>query len=442
MTFNQASSGAARRVAYLHPLGHDASSSNDDTAPISEVSPKREFADDGAALLASARHGREYLTSAIGPRGIQSVIGLDAAFQRTLAPTMLRAFVREELGADIGFDAGDEAFSSMIALRLFASDPDARAAVAKYVDVVREQTWRGRYRFFCDENGFAADTDCTGVAVAALDEAGLLTTDELLLSGRELLRSAAPESVPASANLDDATGKSNGDLRAGVVMVYWEDGEEPGAAPRGRKQDAAVAANALYALKLAVEAGLEDSTGVVQATLAYVGDHLRSGAYMGGTRYYPSPDTFLYYVSYLCKRFADCMDELGGDLCTALADRGAATATPGSPEDPAGALNIAQRVIAACNVGLSGTIRWDLRDLIAAQSVEGSWPAAPYYSLGKRALYFGSDAVTTMFSVKAVDAGWQATRRFSVRVPMGNDGWERESSFRARDARPEPIRRS
>jgi hypothetical protein len=421
VSFQQIRGGApARRVAAVHLHDDNDPSSLDaapqSVAPSSGVGPSLEAGD--AELGAAAREGHEYLIRVMEPHGIQSRVGLDAAFQRTIEARELRAFVQEKLGADLGFDAGDEAFSSMIALRLFASDPAAQATVARSLSLVRGRSFRGRYRFFCDENGFAADTDCTGVAVSALFEAGWLSTEELLASGEELLKSAAAEDVPASANLDEATGKSNGELRAGVVMVYWEDFEEPDAAPRGRKHDAAVAANALYALKLGLEMGLEDPRGIAKSTLRYVSDHLRSGAYLQGTRYYPSPDTFLYYVSSLCRRFSDCMAELGGELRRALRRRSEEPANPGSPDDQAGALNVAQRAIAACNIGATKDLRWDLVELAAMQLADGSWRAAPFYSLGKQALYFGSSAVTTMFVVKAITAGTKAAQRSAPARPQ------------------------
>jgi hypothetical protein len=171
------------------------------------------------------------------------------------------------------------------------------------------------------------------------------------------------------------------------------------------KQDAAVAAGALYALKLAAEAGLEDPRGVLAATLAYVRDHLKSGDYLSGTRYYPAPETFLYYVSRLCRRFLDCRATLAADLARALDERRVAAPCPGTAADPSAPLNLAQRVIASCNAGRLDGLRGDLDDLLGSQLSDGSWPAAPFYSLGKRALYFGSPALTTMFVVKAIATG-------------------------------------
>lgn len=414
--------GRRAAVAHLQSEHSESDSASFDDAPPS-VAPNSgvvvrrvETQRKDARLAAAVERGHGYLERAASERGIQSIIGLDVGFNRTLDPRELRAFVREQLGEDIGFDAGDEAFSSMIALKLFAHDDAAQATAARSVEVVRGRAWRGRYRFFCEENGFAADTDCTGVACATLYEAGVLTKDELLESARELLNSAADQSLAAVTNLDEATGQSNGRLRADVTMVYWDDGLEPGAAPRGRKQDAAVAANTLYALKLAVEeAGLEDPRGVVAATQRYVYEHLRSGAYRDGTRYYPSPDTFLYYASCLCRRFPECMADIGGELQKALQQRHAEPPNEGGADDPCGPLNIAQQALAAYNVGADTDLRRDLEELASMQLPDGSWPAVPFYSLGKRALYFGSGAVTAMFAVKAIATGLVAAGRFEQR---------------------------
>lgn len=347
----------------------------------------------------------EFLAHSVQRHGIQSVIGLDASFVRTIRASDLRDFVSDNCGVDIGFTAGDETFSSMIALKLFAGGKGARSIIRTSMHVVEKygRPFQGRYYFFCDKNGFAADTDCTSVAAAALYEAGRITREELLLSAREMLRAAAPKSVDERDNLDSETGKTNGALREGVVMVYWEDGEEPDVKPRGKKQDAAVAANVIYTLLLAQQdAGLEDPNGVIEKTWQYIVDHLRSGEYLNGTRYYPSPDTFLYYVSYVCRRFPTRKAAILEDLRAAIRERSLAPAKPGQADDPVSALNVAQRILAAQNLGMVEDIDFQLNELRDMQRHDGSWAAAPYYSLGKRALYFGSAAVTTLFAARAL----------------------------------------
>jgi hypothetical protein len=209
--------------------------------------------------------------------------------------------------------------------------------------------------------------------------------------------------VPASQNLDASTGASNGDLYAGVVMVHWE--EEPGVAPWGRSHDAAVAANVLYALKLAREMGLEDPRGVIAATLGFVRDHLRSGAYLEGTRRYPSPDTFLYRVSCLCRRFTECRAELGLDLQEALAARAEAATSLGGVDDVWSPLNVAQQVIAACHLGAGADVAELVEGLVMCQDPDGSWPATPFCVLGHPGHpieFLGSKAITTMFAARAI----------------------------------------
>jgi hypothetical protein len=343
-----------------------------------------------------------YLGGALTAPGAHSVIGLDARFEQTLEPRALRSLVRERTGVDIGFDAGDEAFSSMMALKLCGWVPATRAAVSRSASLVRGQEFRGRYRFFRVPSGFASDTDCTALAAAGLYETGRLSTVNLCASAEELLRAAAPASVPASQNLDEATGKSRGDLHARVVMVSWDEEEGRGAGARGREHDAAVAANVLYTMKLAQEMGLEDPRGIIAATLTYVRDHLRSGAWQAGTRCYPSPDTFLYCVACLCRRFPECRASLGVDLHEALAVRAESPARFGGADEPWSLLNVAQRVIAACHLGTGASASEEARELASYQDPDGSWPAAPFYALGERPLYFGSRVITTMFVARAI----------------------------------------
>src|SRR5262249_43985648 len=119
----------------------------------------------------------------------------------------------------------------------------------------------------------------------------------------------------------------------------------------------------------------------------------------------------------LCARFQRCMVELGDDLSRALIQRSCTASRPGTAEDPARPLNIAQRVLASCNIGPDDRLRRALEDLTASQLSDGSWPAGPFYSLGKRALYFGSNAVTTMFVTKALGEGIAVMQRRAALGP-------------------------
>lgn len=341
-----------------------------------------------AAPMAMKRATR-YLRTVAG--GITSDCSFDPGFVAAAPLPALRAAVRTRFGVDIGFDAGSELFSSMISLRSLA--PVQRPELAPLRGAVAERFaarhWRRRYRMFAAQGGFAADTDCTGVALAGLYEAGELDRGALLQGGAQLLRSAA--------------GPGAG-LRPGVMMVYWEDGEEPQVALRGKKQDPAVACNALHALKLAAREGLRDPDGVIEATTAYVESHLVSGEYAQGTRYYPSPDSFLYFASQLCGRFVDCRQRLASGLAAAIRRRDALPGRPGHPDDPGAALNTALRVLAGRQLGLAEDHRSQVARLSRMQGPNGAWPACTFFSLGKLPVFFGSAALTTMFAIAAVTA--------------------------------------
>ncbi len=322
-------------------------------------------------------------------RGITTDCSFDPTFTDALTLPGLRDAVRSRFAVDTGFDATAELFSSMISVRLLARVGDADVTRLRDAAAGRSAArhWHRRYRMFDAQGGFAADTDGTGVALAGLFEAGKLDREALLQGGAELLRSAA---------------KQGDGLVPGVVMVYWDDGEEPQVGPRGKKQDPAAACNALHALKLAVREGLDDPDGVIEATTRFIEAHLVSGGYASGTRYYPSADAFLYFAAELCDRFVDCRERLGSALAAAIHHRDGLPACPGHPGDPHAALNTALRLIAARRLGLVHERRSQVAQLMRAQTASGAWRAGTFFSLGKLPVYFGSTELTTVFALAAL----------------------------------------
>lgn len=305
---------------------------------------------------------------------------------------------------------GIEVFSSSLTLHFFSLLPSETPErtllfghVPNLLSTVKGGQRNGRYRFFLDErSAFASDTDSTGVAASALYENGFLSRQEILQIGRELLESAAPRSISAERNVD-ADGKSNGDLFEKVIMVYWDDSKEPGTLLRGYKHDPAAAANALYALKLAQREGLKNAEEVIRRTQDYIVHHLVSGNYRQGTRYYPSPDVFLYFTSRLVATYPELRPALSDALRRAIAERNNLPAQGATAHDPLNALNLAFRILAAKNVG-----GMDMSEqkayLIGLQQADGSWSCLPFYSQGRLQLYFGSAALTTVAALAALSS--------------------------------------
>ncbi len=337
-----------------------------------------------------------FVEGCLDERGVSRArIAVDPSFRSSFSGREARERLRRELGCDIGFDMGDEAFSAMLALTLLPAPVEGRGrkVIDRLAQLVEEHRQGWRFRFFFDPNGFPADTDCTAVASGALYERGVISSAELLLFARELLRAAAPADYTPRAR-DDT-------LYPGVVMVYWEDGAESGTMARGRKHDAVVCAHALYTLKLAEHRGLADAGQTVDATLRFVVDHLISRRFLEGTRYYPSPDAFLYASSRLCARFPECHSALAGPLREALREH-EARIEAGQRDEGTRALDLAQRIIVVDNFG-SAQGQTRRRTMLARQQLpDGSWPAAPFYRLGRHPVHFGSTMLTTLFAIRAL----------------------------------------
>lgn len=302
---------------------------------------------------------------------------------RTFPLTELRANVRARHQLDLGFDAGPEAFSAMVAARTLARRGRGAAHARALCRTFADNHWKLRFRFFHGGKGFAADTDCTSVALAALFESHLLERAQLLAGARQLI---------------DAGAAAGGPLRPDVALVYWDDGREPDVAPRGLKQDPAVATNVLYAVLLAMEAGLSDPRleHFLAANLAYVRDALDDPMQVR-TRYYPSRDTMLWFAAELCVRFKTARAALGRALREAVLARVRVAGTSGD------CLELAMRLGAATALGIS-TPSLDVA-LAAHQRVTGEFAPGAFFTLGRvPGLCFGGEALTTAIATASLEA--------------------------------------
>jgi hypothetical protein len=331
--------------------------------------------------------------------GLQLLLG-DATFAKLLPPSHVRSFFAER-GADIGFDVGPEAFATMLALRLCGDLLlDCMPTLLGHARRFAAKPPRGRYNFFVTPTTFPNDTDTTSVAVVGLFEAGLLSTDALLQTSHELLQ---------AAHLSDnvkAFPYRHISQREGVLMVYWADSAS--ASIVRPHFDPVVVTNALYAILLAQESGMTVPAGIVEASLWYVSLHLTTGAYRLGTLYYPSPDTFLCFLSLLCRRFPARGIDLVPHLELALQRRHHAhSGSVSVSADPTNPLNMAQRIIATEAIAdITGQARPQVvrhkQALAELQGPDGLWDTAPFYRFGHLELYGGNRELTALFAVRAL----------------------------------------
>lgn len=400
--------------------------------------------------------------------GLHSSIALDEQFQNSLSLNAIASHKSSDniwsqevipaLENKLGCDLATENFTEMLALKFLPSSifSKANADIAQLrrlwthhvrtQGLLNEKCWR--FLFFNTKN-FAADTDCTGVALTGLYDAQEIDEDQLIEGVRELLSSAAANNLSAHAN-QIANKKNQGSLSKGVFKTYFEDQKfvnyqkngslEPqsGAAFRGCKHDPAVVANAMMPILKALQTQKLQLDEIIQldeyapppssqdgrasklhnrvnrvtvreimaANWEYIANHLPQAE--NGTRYYPYMETFLCFLSELFLAFPqETTAAINHQLFkTKIVD---ALKSP-LPTNP---VRLAQIIIAADNYNASTTIgdRIPLAVIQNAKALllksikpDGSWPVAPFYTLGTdRKIYFGSAAISTIFAIRALD---------------------------------------
>jgi hypothetical protein len=319
--------------------------------------------------------GYKFLQKSITDNQFNSELGFDKHFKEHYSLKDSRNLIKYKFNLDLGFDMDQEVFSSMIGLGLMNDE--------SFVDLSnswKDNSYNNRYRFFQENNGFAADTDCTAVSAVSLYKAKLISNEKLFDICRELIKS-----IPSANQINE-----NIDLVKNVPMVYWEDGLEINTLSRGCKQDAGVIANILLALEFAYAEGFSEGKEIKQAAKIYLESFLKSEDFINGTRYY-SPNIVLYYASYLCEKSSDY-----SDLKNLIKKRLVDTV-------PQNILEQAVQLIIFDKIGEESiNYKLNINDILENQNSFGGWAAAPFYSLGRKKLYFGSEALTTMFVIKAL----------------------------------------
>lgn len=339
----------------------------------------------------------------------------------------------------LGFVLEPELFSNMLFCAHLGrlEDPHIAATAQGLLSSFRKTDARGLYHFFVSMR-FACDVDCTAVAVRGRLQLGDIDLD--VLSGVAELRRITSRILGSAAvgQVDPGTnrthGKNNGELRQHVFKVYPDDHAVQGAElDRGLKNDAVVVLNALHPVLLELRSGLRSPSetirlrefvegrpqprtataniaDIVAANLAYATGHLLSGAWREGTRYYASPEAFLFGFADLLAHFPEIGDvfPLRDPLLEALDDRNNADRN---------SLDLAFAALTRRRLGDDPTA--ELTRLVARQADDGAWrDFSPLFQLGTSTprLYFGSVAQTTAFAVLALT-------QVEIHPPSSRDGW-------------------
>ena len=137
------------------------------------------------------------------------------------------------------------------------------------------------------------------------------------------------------------------------------------------------------------------SAPVVGSLAYYLVEVMLDGSYLHGTRYYPSPDTLLYFLGRVVGRFKNSRlaDRVRKNLQQAVAARIGITAGP---------IDLAQRVLVCSWLGVRNT--HEAMRLASMQAPHGAWPADSLFQYGRTKVHFGSSDLTTTFALAALHA--------------------------------------
>jgi len=227
-------------------------------------------------------------------------------------------------------------------------------AILQYIEQKKQQ---GQFTFFEDRSVYPPDTDANALGYSVLLEAGRVTEQD------------AHQVLNLILNHRDENG----------LVQVWLSKDRP------NRIDPVVGANALYLATL-----LGRSSEIAQ-TEKWLIETLDSNSYLTGSRYYQSPDSFLYFMGRLIK-FPELAEKMKAKLAIHTQQRIEKTEYP---------LDLAMRTALADTLGVSNEL--EKQKLLQLQEQGGSWPADSLFHYGNQQGYFGSKAMTTAFSIKALE---------------------------------------
>lgn len=130
-------------------------------------------------------------------------------------------------------------------------------------------------------------------------------------------------------------------------------------------------------------------------TFAWVQEVLINRGYTDGTRYYATPECFLFFMARLLEQIKGTK----ADLSLRPIFRQRVQEKIGSEGD---ALALAMRVLACASVGIRDEM--DLRTLLALQQEDGGWEAGWMYKYGSSGINIGNRGLTTALAINAIEA--------------------------------------
>lgn len=254
----------------------------------------------------------------------------------------------------------EEVFSSIVVLDLLGSTSEIDAGFKKInLAYIKTYLEMGKISFFKEEDmkrALPPDVDCTAFGAYVLTRHGEMSPLQIQETAQLIL-----------SNVNEQ----------GQIQVYFPDRKH-----REGRLDPVVSMNALCFL---YQIGRGDEA---RKTEDYVYDFLSTGKHLEGTRYYPSPDAFLYFCARMINSSEQLKDRFTPLLREKIKERIGQTPYP---------IDCAFRLIVCQRLGIENLM--DKQSLLANQLPNGAFPKDTFFQCGTEASFFGSDAITTAFAI-------------------------------------------
>jgi hypothetical protein len=257
-----------------------------------------------------------------------------------------------------------EAFSSILIANLLGETEAAQRLRDDLVDIITPWFTDGYFRFFVNRDSPAADINTTALGLSLLLEYGDLSLDT------------------AARPIDQIVENSD---ENGIFQLYLDD--EPQAGQESELADSVANLNVLY--MLAMTGRSPDG----ECSYKTIQQELISRSYLAGTLYYPSPDSFLFFLARLVRNFPALGLQWRVELVRAAAERLPAPARP---------IELAMRIFTARSLGLF--CDHHIQQLLAAQDQDGSWETDLLLEDGQGQPLLASRSLTTAFCLCALEA--------------------------------------
>ena len=281
-------------------------------------------------------------------------------YQRLRAFPFCKSFTGDNIHLLKSDDFSKEIFSTAVILHIASELPtDIIEAMSKeMLNHSQDRLYWCFYTHAARPEDFPKDLDTTAMVLSFL-----LAHDKI---AKHDVMSVA-ESMLKNRNQD------------GIIQVYFDDNR-----PR---IDAIVAVNVLYLMH---QLGLGDREEL-RETRRFVYEYLKSGSYLDGTRYYPCPDVFLFFLSRLVMSYKDAYQPFIAPLKNNLLSR--VDVTPHCVERAA-------RIMALKQLGIVNRV--DFVKLLSCQLEDGGWPMYGLFIAAKTKTFFGSRELASAFALEAL----------------------------------------